>query len=180
MEAEEAARVAVTGVVAVELAAREADSVAAVAGVPVVTDSLRRVLFPPHDYDYGTGGLMRNDEPNDTVRAMRRTVQEQQRRDHLIPYQTNDAPLPMRQISQRQIVEDPEITPNNEMQPPTTPIRIRLTEVDDTKDNLRHLMALVDTAGESMKKGEVLSEGTWLEMCDVLKILYEQVDTTRV
>ena len=45
------------------------------------------------------------------------------------------------------------------------------------KENLRTLMALVDAAGEGMKNGEVLSEGCWLEMCDVLQILYAQVDT---
>ena len=45
------------------------------------------------------------------------------------------------------------------------------------KENIRTLMALVDAAGEGMKNGEVLSEGCWLEMCDVLQILYAQVDT---
>ena len=49
----------------------------------------------------------------------------------------------------------------------------------NTKENLRTLMALVDAAGEGMKKGEVLSEGCWLEMCDTLKIIYAQTDVTR-
>ena len=57
------------------------------------------------------------------------------------------------------------------------------TEVEDsptTKENLRTLMALVDAAGEGMKKGEVLSEGCWLEMCNTLKTLYAQADVARV
>ena len=49
-----------------------------------------------------------------------------------------------------------------------------------TKENLRTLMALVDVAGDGMKKGEVLSEGTWLEMCNTLKEIYAQVDIARV
>ena len=49
-----------------------------------------------------------------------------------------------------------------------------------TKENLRTLMALVDVAGDGMKKGEVLSEGTWLEMCNTLKAIYAQVDIARV
>ena len=48
------------------------------------------------------------------------------------------------------------------------------------RENIRALMALVDAAGEGMKKGEVLSEGCWLDMCNTLKILYTQAPGVRV
>lgn len=98
-----------------------------------------------------------------------RLVLEEQRLNHLFPWQAERVvaatpPTILYQTPGHRMRPRPEITPPS----PTT------------KENLRTLMALVDAAGEGMKKGEVLSEGCWLEMCNTLKILYAQADVARV
>jgi len=88
----------------------------------------------------------------------------------------------------REHVEAQNLPPALTILPPTPASRLRdsrpgWTEVKDpptTKENLRTLMALVDTAGEGMRKGEVLSEGCWLEMCNTLKIIWAQTEIARV